>query len=95
MKLTTKYFQKGGLFQKIYRHFDFVEGEQASHITGRLNLEKNTTVIHEVSADHRSEIVCNYHVKGRTPVLLREATYAVHSPTVITRVSDAPPFLNF
>lgn len=45
LKLTTKYFQKGGLFQKIYMHFDFFKREQAFYITGWLTVEENTTVI--------------------------------------------------
>lgn len=94
LKLTTKYFQKGGLFQKIYMHFDFFKGEQAFYITGWLNMEKMLQW-YEISEDHWSEIGCNYPFKGRTPVLLREHTYAVHFLTIITRTNDAPQFLIF
>lgn len=50
---------------------------------------------YEISGDHWSEIVYNYHFKGRTPVLLRERTHAVCFLTIITRVKDAPQFLTF
>lgn len=50
---------------------------------------------YEISEDHWSEIVYNYHFKGRAPVLLKEHTYAIHFLTVITRLSDVPQFLHF
>lgn len=58
---------------------------------GRLALEKTERCSEELPGhsrgtfgtdeltQDRSEIDCNYHFKGRTPVLLREHTYAVHA----------------
>lgn len=95
LKLTTKYFQKGVWFQKIHMHFDFFQGWASFLYHGVVKRGKKIQQWYEISEDHWSEIVYNYHFKGRTPVLLREHTYAVHFLTIIMRVNDVPQFLNF
>lgn len=91
LKLTTKYFQKGGLFQgkksicililfsprvsKLFCTIGWVKHEERE----RKREKRKNMRRYGISEAHWSEIVSNYHFKGRTPALPRQQASAGHS----------------